>query len=285
MGVAQGIKATTPGANLVATTAADFSGANWLGALIVIPTSITLSSIVDSTGSNTWLAHPDGVPKTATATAARAYVYTVTNPVVSATQTFQANFSGVDIGLLVVIGLSGRNTSSPIDAHAYAGDASAVTSHVGGATGALPGSGDDVLGFFFDDNGTGAGQNTTYTQGTGWTLTATFFNSDGRSAMTGGIEYQTNVGSGTNVTIGWTSGVATTGGGFILAVKGGSSNTAVTPTAGSTSTTGNQPTVTKGTNTVLTPAVARHDGGLLVPDRRIVLPRARKIFIPSRKAA
>jgi hypothetical protein len=59
----------------------------------------------------------------------------------------------------------------------------------------------------------------------------------------------------------------------------------ITPPVGSDTLTGNTPTVTKRTNTVLAPFVARHGGRVLEPDRRIHLPD-RRIFLPTwRRAA
>lgn len=270
---------------LLATSAKDFSACNFLAMLVVIPTTITVSSIQDSTGTNTWASDPDGVPKVLSGTASQGYVYTVTNPAVSATQTFQANFTGgTDIAAIFVVGLSGRATVSPILAHNYAPDSGSVTSHTGGATGALGQSGCDLLGFLFDDEGTGGGRALSYTAGSGWTLPSTMSNSDGRAGMTGGIEYQNNVGTG-GATVTWTSSGANTGGAYILAIKPASVNTTVTPGAGSDTITGNQPTVTPATNTVVQTFTARHGSGVLEPDRRVIMPRDKKIFLPLRRAA
>lgn len=59
---------------------------------------------------------------------------------------------------------------------------------------------------------------------------------------------------------------------------GSGSNTTLTPTVGSNNFTGNAPTVTPATNSVVTPFVARKSG-LLEPDRRLLVP-SRKIFLP-----
>ncbi len=66
-------------------------------------------------------------------------------------------------------------------------------------------------------------------------------------------------------------------------VSGGGLN--IVPTIGSLTATGVAPTVTPAINTVLTPFVARHGSGMLIPDKRILVPQ-RKIFLPTyRKAA
>ena len=64
-------------------------------------------------------------------------------------------------------------------------------------------------------------------------------------------------------------------------------NTTVTPGAGGASATGNAPTVTPGVNTVLTPAVAREDNVIEFERREsgLLVPKARKIFLPPRMAA
>lgn len=227
MAFGAGIKGTTTGATSVTTAATDFSACNFIAAIMVFPASETLSSFVDS-ASNTWTQHGSS-PKTFTGTNAKAHVYYAVNPTVSATQTFTVTIGGADVIYLGVIGLTGRDTVSPIDATNYAGDATAVTSHTGGATGSLAGNGDDIIALLSDDDGTNAGQNLTYTPGASWTLPASILQGDGRTTMTGGIEYQTNIASGSNLTATWTTSGATTGGGFILAVKaasGGGGNTA-----------------------------------------------------------
>lgn len=62
-----------------------------------------------------------------------------------------------------------------------------------------------------------------------------------------------------------------------IAIKGTSSGSSVTPTVGATTVTGNAPTVTPALSTVITPFVARKSG--------VLMPRERKIFLPSRRAA
>jgi len=221
MAYVTGIKATTTGATSVTTAATNFSGCNFLAAIMAFPANQTLSSFTDSS-SNTWTQHASS-PKTFTGTNAKAHVYYCVNPTVSASQTFTTTIGVSDIIFLAVVGLSGRATASAIDATAYAGDASAVTSHTGGVTGSLASSGDDVLALFSDDDGTGAGSSLTYTAGSGWTLPAAVLQSDGRFTMTGGIEYQANVASSSNLTATWTTSSATTGGAYILAVKASAS--------------------------------------------------------------
>jgi hypothetical protein len=228
MAYVTGIKKNASGTSAT-STATDFSACNFLAALICFPANLTLSSFVDSSG-NTWTQHASS-PKTFTGTNAKAHVYYCVNPTVSATQTFTATISSADIIFLAVIGLSGRATSSAIDATNYAGDASAVTSHTGGATGSLASNGDDVIALFGDDNGTFAGGNYTYTAGSGWTLPVALVNSDGRTNMTGGIQYQANVASGSNLTGSWTSSSGTTGGAYVLAIKASSGISVAVKTA------------------------------------------------------
>jgi hypothetical protein len=218
MAYVTGIKATGNGTVATITTAAtDFTGCNFLAAIIAFPANQTLSTFVDSS-LNTWTQHPSS-PKTFTGTNAKAHVYYVINPTVSATQTFTPTIGANDVLFVGVVGLSGRDTTSPIDASTYAGDASAVTSHTGGVSGSLGGTADDVLGLFSDDEGTSGGRLLTYSAGGGWTLPVAALNQDGRATMTGGIEYQENLGSGSNITATWTTSSTNTGGAFILAVK------------------------------------------------------------------
>lgn len=283
MALQQVAEQTSTGGTSIAIAATDFTGANFLAAIIVSPTGRSLSSFVDSTGSNSWLDHPDGSPKSIAGTSAQAYCRYVINPTVTNNQTFTATFSATDIGALFVIGLSGRATASPISAHGYAADSGSVTSHTGGATGGQ-GATDDLLGLIFDEEGTSGGRPLTYTATGGWTLNPAVFNSDGRLTMCGGILYQTPAGGTGSIAPTWTTSGANTGAGFILAVKPGSADTPAQPPSGTLSTTGIAPNAQKVTNTVLTPVVARRGGQVLDPDRRIIVSE-RRIFLPSRRAA
>jgi len=220
----QGVKATTAAASSLASAATNFSGSNFLASIIVVPASNTVSSFVDSS-SNTWVAHPSTTPQTITGTNSRAYCYTVTNPTVSASQTFTANFASADIAFLAVIGLSGRATASAIDASGYTSESTGVTNHTGGATASQSVTGDDIIALFWDDEGVSGGRSLTYTAGSGFTLPGSISNADGRFFMTGGIEYQENVGT-TGVTTTWTSSSANIGAGYILAVKAAAGSSA-----------------------------------------------------------
>lgn len=281
MAFAQIIKATTAGGTSLTTAPTDFTGANFLIGIHAYPASAgPATGWSDSKSNAGWTAHPNGV-HTFTGTNAQARVYYCPSPTVDAAQTFTASITTSDIMFIAVIGLSGRSTA--VEGANYAGDASAVTSHSGGVTGALT-AGDDVVALFSDDEGTFSGRALTYGAGSGWTLPAGGVNQDGRTLMTGGILYQTNVGTG-SVTASWTTTGANTGGAFVLAIKAASANATVTPGAGSNTVTGNQPTVTPATNTVVQTFTARHGSGVLEPDRRVIMPREKRIFLPTRKAA
>lgn len=210
-------------ASPAATAAANFTGANCLVALITVPTGSTLSSFVDSSG-NTWTAHPNGVPKTITGTSSRGYVYTAVNATVSASQTFTATYSVTDIGYVAVAGFSGVASVSAIEGTGYLSESSGVTSHTGGSTGGQT-SGDAVVACFWDDEGVSGGRNLTFTAGSGFTLPASTSSDDGRTQMTGGIEYQLGVGSG-SIAATWSSSSANIGAAFILALKASGSNIA-----------------------------------------------------------
>lgn len=69
-----------------------------------------------------------------------------------------------------------------------------------------------------------------------------------------------------------------------MAFKEAVADTGIAPTAGSDNFTGNAPTVTPAQNTVIKPFVARKSG-LLEPDRRLLVPVARKVFLPTLKQA
>ena len=68
---------------------------------------------------------------------------------------------------------------------------------------------------------------------------------------------------------------------LLMAYVGAAANTGIAPNVGADTVTGNAPTVTPAANDVVIPAVARfvrHESGLLIP-------RERKIFLPTRRAA
>ena len=216
MALAQSAKATTTGATSVATSAANFTSANYLLVMAACPSAQTIT-LADSS-SNTWTAMT-GSPKTVNA-AIKLYTWYCANPTVGASQTFTATLSGSDIGIIAVIGLSGRANVAP-EAMVYAADGSSVTSHTGGATTSQAASGDDIVVLFSDDEGVSGGRSLTYTAGTGFTMPAGLVNQDGRFTMTGGIEYQLNVGTGA-ITSTWTTSSANTGAAYIASIKSSS---------------------------------------------------------------
>lgn len=129
----------------------------------------------------------------------------------------------------------------------------------------------------------------TYTQGTGWTaLTGTGITSGQRNNTTAGVAMfmERQVLSSTATIAGAVnSSPGTSGQDSAIVTLIQANQTAITPTVGSVTTSGVAPTVTKALNTVIQTFVARHGGHVLEPDRRIALPKERKIFIPGRKAA
>ena len=270
MGLAQAVKATTTGASSVTTVAADFSTANFLAAFVTAPLSHTLS-LADSQ-SNSWTA----LTVQSINSAVKLAVFYKATPSVSATQTFTGSLDTSDIIMVAAIGLSGRATTSPVEVSNYAVDPTLTLSHVGGATGGQT-AGDDVIFLYSDDEAVSHGRSNPYTVGSGWTLSVN--NGDGRFTMTGAIEYQLNVGAG-SITGTLSTGSTNTGGGYVLAVKAAAAGTVITPPVGSDTITGNQPTVTAATNTVIQTFVARRSG-ILAPDRRIIAPRERRIFLPA----
>jgi hypothetical protein len=204
----------TGSATTLTTSAASFTNANFLTVSIQCPSGRT-ANIVDS-GNNSWTAYANS-PKIINAST-KEYGFYAKNANVSATQTFTAALDAADTMSMQIIGLSGRDTTNPIDNIAFAADASAVANHVGGSI-ITNSSGVDILVLFTDDELFVGGNNLVYANGLGFIIPSSAIVPDGRASTTGGIEYQNNVTSGTNVTATWTSSFNNKGGAFIISVK------------------------------------------------------------------
>jgi len=205
----------TTAAHSGTSVAVDTTGTNFLAVEVVVFVP-RVPTLTDSR-SNTWTAHAQS-PKTVNSDVT-SYVFYVLNPLTNASHTFTVTLDGAatDTFSFYVAGNSGRATSSAIEGANYAADASAVTSHVGGATGAIT-AGDDVLVFAYDDNAAVSGSSMTWTAGSGLTMAAGAVNGDGRFTTTGGIEHADNV-AGTSILGNWTTSAATIGGSYTLAIK------------------------------------------------------------------
>lgn len=122
-----------------------------------------------------------------------------------------------------------------------------------------------------------------YTPAAGDTLTLIYDKSSGNltakiNGTTQETQNDTTYQAESSLAAGFLIIAANTNGSIIRSFSGTGllSGVTITPPAGSETVTGNQPTVTPATNTVLTPFVARHRG-IVIPER--------KIFLPARKAA
>lgn len=190
MAFVQAINAAAQAVTSITTAAISISSNNLLvsaGQTNLNPTTVTFSD----SASNTYTNHST-YPQTNSATG-KAWMSYSKNIVGGGSVTFTMDLGGVNASpSMVVYELSGRDTSSPVDAQAASSETTATTSHSGASSSVV--SGADVVAFE-GDNGLSGTQ--TYTAGTGWTIPTNGTNTDGARYKCSMMEYQTNVSSGT----------------------------------------------------------------------------------------
>lgn len=192
MAYVQAAKGSSASANPLTTSAINTTSGNFL-ALVVSADSgpKTVSSITD-TYSNTWTA-ATGNPKAANGQF-NVYVFYAANITGGASHVVTANFNGAALSAMVVVELSGRDTTSPIDFQDVVLETVASTSHASPSTGTLSNSGDDILCLMGDNAQTQAAANETYTMtSSGWVLPSDANVNTGATTATAFIAYRENV--------------------------------------------------------------------------------------------